>query len=248
MIITLTTDFSDSGGFTARLKALILKLFKNDVTIIDVTHNISPFNTVEAAYIVRTALLAFEKGSIHIVVVDPGVGSRRNIVAVKFQSSYIIAPDNESLSLIEPEVIVKIDKTKINPASFKTFEGYGIMVPAAYKLYKEGIESLGKPCRLSSPKLFPVKRKNIIRGKIVYIDRFGNCITNIEEHLFAKQFKLIKIKSFQFNKLHKTYSDKTSGALAIINSSGFLEFSFYKNSFCSKAGINYLDDVEVILE
>ncbi len=247
MILTLTTDFSDSGGFAARLKALILKLFKDDVTIIDVTHNISPFNAVEAAYIVRTALLDFEKGSIHIVVVDPGVGSKRDIVAVKFQSSYIIAPDNESLSLIEPEVVVKIDKKKINPASFKTFEGYGIMVPAAYKLYKQGIESLGKPCKLSSPKLFPVKRKSIIKGKIVYIDRFGNCITNIEERLFAKRFELIKIKSFTFNKLNKTYSDKTSGALAVINSAGFLEFSFYKKSFRSKAGVNYLDDVEIVL-
>ncbi len=248
MILTLTTDFSDSGGFAARLKALILKLFKDDVTIVDVTHNISPFNAVEAAYIVRTALLAFEKGSIHIVVVDPGVGSSRDIVAVKFQSSYIIAPDNESLSLIEPEVVIRIDKEKINPEPPKTFEGYGIMVPAAYRLYKQGIESLGKPCKLSSPKLFPVKRKNVIRGKIVYIDRFGNCITNIEEHLFAKWFRLIKVKSFKFEKLNKTYSDKTSSAMAVINSSGFLEFSFYKDSFHSKAGVNYLDDVEIVLE
>ncbi len=248
MILTLTTDFSDSGGFVAQLKAKILSLFKNDVTIIDITHNISPFNAIEAAYIVRTTVPAFQQDSIHIVVVDPGVGSKRDIVAVKFNSSYIIAPDNESLSMIEPELTIKLNRQMINAHSSKTFEAYGIMVPAAYLLYKNGIESLGEKSTLRTAKLFPVKRGRLIKGKIVYIDRFGNCITNIEGYLFANKFNSIKIKNIKFNHISMTYSDAISGdATALINSSGFLEFSLYKNSFANRLGINYLDDVEILL-
>jgi hypothetical protein len=247
MILTLTTDFGDSGGFVAQLKAQILNLFKNNINIVDITHNISPFNTVEGAYIIRTTIPEFEKGSIHIVVIDPGVGSKRNIVALKFRSSYIISPDNEALSMIEPDLVIKIDKDKVNPNSPKTFEAYGIMVPAAYLLYKNGIESLGKQCKLSAPKLFPIKRKQLIKGKIVYIDRFGNCITNIEGYLFEKQFRLIKIKNLEFKHLSSTYSENEPYGMALINSSGFLEFSLYKNSFASKFKISYLDDVEVFL-
>ncbi len=247
MLITLTTDFSDSGGFVAQLKAEIINLFGDNVTIIDITHSISPFNAVEAAYIIRTALAKFKKNSIHIVVVDPDVGSKRAIVAVKFQSSYIISPENEALSMIEPELTVKIDKTKINPSGTKTFEAYGIMVPAAYSLYKNGMDSLGDKYSLSTPKLFPVKRNRLIKGKIVYIDRFGNCITNIEDYLLKEGFKNIKIKNTKISTLHTTYSENPSGCTALINSSGFLEFSLYKNSFAQQFKINYLDDVEVFL-
>ncbi len=248
MILTLTTDFSDSGGFVAQLKALVFKLFRNRANIVDITHNISPFNAIEAAYIIRTTLPKFEKGTIHIVVVDPGVGSKRSIVAVKFQSSYIIAPDNEVFSLIEPELVVQIDKKRVNPQSPKTFEGYGVMVPAAYMLYKNGMESLGSLYNLKTPKLFPVKRGDVIKGKIVYIDRFGNCITNIEGYHFQKHFKLIKIKSLEFESLFTTYSDKKTDGIALINSSGFLEFSVYKDSFKKRFDIDYLEDVDIFLK
>ncbi len=247
MILTLTTDFSDSGGFVAQLKAEILKLFKNSVTIVDITHNISPFNAVEAAYIIRTTVPKFEKGSVHIVVVDPGVGSKREIVALQFKSSFVIAPDNEALSMIDPEIVIKVDKEKVNPNSPVTFEGYGIMVPVAHMLIKNGIESLGERYALSTPKLFPIKRKRLIKGKIVYIDRFGNCISNMEGYLFKNNFESIRIKSLEFQSLARTYSDIKNKPVALINSSGFLEFSLFKDSFAKRFGVDYLDDVEIAL-
>ncbi len=246
MLVSLTTDFSDSGGFVAQLKAQIIKLFGENTTIIDITHNISSFNAVEAAYIVRTAVPRFQPNSIHIVVVDPGVGSKRRIVAAKFSNLYIISPDNEALSLIEPNAVVCIDKNSINPHSSSTFEARDIMVPAAYKLYKNGIESLGSFCALQMPKLFPVKRKNLIKGKIVYVDKFGNCITNIEKNLIA-DFKEIRIKNLIFSLLDDTYSNNNPAPKALINSYDFLEFALFRDSFAKKFNINYLDDVEVFL-
>lgn len=247
MLITLTTDFGDSGGFVAQLKAKILELFGNGIRIIDITHNISPFNSVKAAYIARTVVPKFEQNSVHIVVVDPGVGSDRNIVAVKFDGKYIISPDNEALSMIAPSLVVNIDKNSINPSSSKTFEAYDIMIPAAYMLYKNGIESLGKKDRLNAPKLFPVKRKQIIKGNIVYIDRFGNCISNIDKHILSSGFKKIALKEIVFSKLSSTYQDSSKLYKALINSSGFLEFSIYKKSFAKRFNVQYLDEVEISL-
>jgi S-adenosylmethionine hydrolase len=247
MIVTLTSDFSDSGGFIAQLKAKILELFGEIVTIIDITHNIAPFNYIEAAYITMTTIPKFPNNSIHIVVVDPGVGSKRNIVAAKFQSQFIIAPDNEIFSMIEPDITIKIDKTTINPNTPKTFEAYSIMAPAAYVLYKHGIKNIGKPTNLTAPKLFPIKRKGLIKGKIVYIDRFGNCISNVDAHLLKEGFQKIRIKNITFNTLSSTYSTGTTPHKALINSSYFLEFAIYKDSFANKFKINYLDSVEIFL-
>ncbi len=247
MLVTLTTDFSDSGGFTAQLKAKLIELFGEDIRIVDITHSISAFNAVEAAYIVRTTIPKFKKGTIHIVVIDPNVGSDRAIVAAEFNDKYIISPDNEALSMIEPNYVVEIDKNLINPSIQTTFEAYEIMVPAAYLLHKEGINSLGKQSRLKTPKLFPIKGNKTIKGKIVYIDRFGNCITNIEGYLLKNGFAEINIKTVSISSLSTTYSQTGTLCKAIINSSGFLEFALYKNSFSKRFNINYLDDVDVIL-
>ena len=248
MLITLTTDFSDSGGFVAQMKAKIIELFSENVNIIDITHNITSFNTIEAAYIVRTTIPRFPKNSIHIVVVDPQVGSKRDIVATKCNDQYIISPDNEVLSLIEQDLTVKINKQKINPTPSKTFEGYDIMAPSAYLLYKNGIESLGEIVdKPKTPKFFPIKNKNYVKGKIVYIDKFGNCISNIEKYILSKGFKSIKIKNLTFKTLSDTYFDTSFNPKVIINSSGFLEFALYKNSFSKKFDIRYLDDVEIVL-
>ncbi len=247
MLITLTTDFGDSGGFVAQLKARILKLFGDSTQIIDITHSILPFNSVEAAYIVRTTIPKFEQNSIHVVVVDPDVGSDRNIVAVKFDGKYIISPDNEALSMITPSLVVNIDKNSINPSSSNTFEAYDIMIPSAYILHKNGIESLGKKGRLNTPKLFPIKRKQVIKGQIVYIDRFGNCISNIDKHILSNGFKKIKIKGITFSKISLTYKDISRSYKALINSSDFLEFSIYKKSFAKQFNVHYLDEVEAYL-
>jgi len=247
MIITLTTDFSDSGGFVAQLKAELIKLFGEDLKIIDITHNIRPFNAVEASYIVRTTLPKFPRGSIHIVVVDPGVGTDRDIVAVKYNDQYIVSPDNEALAMIEPEEIRRLEREDINPESSKTFEARDIMIKAAYLLYKNGFDNIGEQKDSLTERLKPEEKNKKVVGKIVYIDNFGNCISNITEDYLDKGFTRIKLKNLVFRHLEETYHSPTSLYKAIINSAGFLEFAYFKRRFSEEFGINYLDDVEVYL-
>ncbi|AEA33232.1 SAM hydrolase/SAM-dependent halogenase family protein [Hippea maritima] len=248
MIITLTTDFGDSGGFVAQLKAEILKLFGESVKIVDITHSIKPFNAIEAAYITRTTIPAFPENSLHIVVIDPGVGTNRDIVAVEYKNRYIISPDNEALSLIEPSKIIRIDKSRVNPNSSSTFEARDIMVKAAYILHKDGINSLGEKKESLGYSLKPQKVKNKIKGKIIYIDNFGNCISNINKDLLKNGFERILLKNLIFRHLEKTYHSPTSSYKALINSAGFLEFAYFKKNFAQEFEVGYFDEVEVYLK
>ena len=247
MIITLTTDFSDSGGFVAQLKAELLKLFGEDVKIIDITHNITPFHSIEAAYIIKTTLPVFPKGSIHIVVVDPGVGTPRSIVAVKCKEQYIISPDNEALALVEPEAIREVDKAEINPESSKTFEARDIMIRAAYLLFKKGFENIGRPKDSLNHSLKPTIENKKITGHIVYIDNFGNCISNIRAEHLKDGFTRIRLKNLEFRHLEETYHSPTSLYKALINSAGYLEFAYFKKKFSEEFGVDYLDEVNVYL-
>ncbi len=246
MIVTLTTDFSDSGGFVAQVKARLLELFNEQITIVDVTHSISPFRALEAAYIVRTALTKFPENTIHIVVIDPGVGTDRAIVAAKLMNSYIISPDNEALSLVELAHCVRINPKNIPSIQTGTFDAYGIMAAAAYTLSVRGIDALGEAYKPLTPKLFPVKRGSTIKGKIVYIDRFGNCISNIETECI-KNFKEIRIKGLKFTRMGGSYRDNIHKPFVHTNSAGFLEFSVGEGSFSDLYNAGYLEPVEVIL-
>ncbi len=247
MIITLTTDFSDSGGFVAQLKAELINLFGEDVNIIDITHNITPFNAIEAAYITATTLDKFPEGSIHIVVVDPGVGTQREIIAVKYKGQIIVSPENEALSLIEPDEIRIINKEEVNPESSKTFEARDIMIKAAYLIYKNGFENIGKKKETLCCSLKPEIKKRKVVGKIVYIDNFGNCISNIREEHIKNGFEKIILKNLIFRHLEDTYHSPTSSYKALINSAGYLEFAYFKKNFANEFGIDYLDEIEVYL-
>ncbi len=246
MIVTLTTDFSDSGGFVAQIKAKLLQCF-NNASIVDITHSITPFNAIEAAYIIATTAPRFPANSIHIVVVDPNVGTDRHIAAIKWNKQIIIAPDNESLSLIyDPEKIICIDKNKINPGSSNTFEGRDIMAEAACFLSRHNIEEMGCGCALKTKPLKPIMKSDKITGHIIYIDRFGNCISNVNISQI-KTFKKAAISDkSEINVIGKTYSSAKEPK-ALINSAGFFEFAMFKKNFAETFKIKYLDTVEFIL-
>ena len=247
MIITLTSDFSDSGGFVAQLKAEIIKLFGEEIKIMDISHNIKPFNALEAAYIVRTTVPEFPESTIHIVVIDPGVGTDRDIVAVKYKNQYIVSPDNEALAMIKPDAIRKLDRMEINPNSSKTFEARDIMVRAAWLVYQNGFENIGEPKDSLSENIKVEEKNKKIVGKIVYIDNFGNCISNITKDYLKDGFTRIRLKNLEFRHFEETYHSPTSLYKALINSSDFLEFAYFKKRFSDQFGIDYLDEVEVYL-
>jgi S-adenosyl-L-methionine hydrolase (adenosine-forming) len=188
-LITLLTDFGLSDEYVGVLKGVILSI-NPGAAVIDVTHHIAPQNIVSAAYTLRAAYSYFPQGSVHVAVVDPGVGTARDIVAVRCAGHLFLAPDNGLLAPIlqehAPDEGFRVENESLfrHPVS-PTFHGRDIFAPVAAHL-SQGLplKALGpplnfealQPSRVPEPRMDP---SGILEGDIVDVDRFGNLITNI---------------------------------------------------------------------
>ena len=237
-IITLTTDFGDRDYFVGVMKGIMLGI-NPKVKIVDITHNVSPFQVMEVAFLIANFYSYFPKGTIHLAVVDPGVGSSRRPVIAKTKDYFFVAPDNGVLSYIyKKEKNIKVyeianDDYFLKPLS-QTFHGRDIFAPVAAHISKGvSCNKIGKRINdfVSIPIKEPAIRKNIIVGEMLYIDRFGNLITNISKEDFEsslsqskrKIFK-IKINDFRIRSLSASYSSaKWKNLSAIWGSHGYLE-------------------------
>ncbi len=242
-MITLITDFGTTDPYVGILKGVILSE-NPSASIIDITHEISPQDIAGAAYCIYSAYRFFKVGSIHVVVVDPGVGSSRSIIAVSMGGHYFLAPDNGVLGLIlstgnvDSITTVENDKYFLKPVS-RTFHGRDIFAPVAAHL-SQGlpIDRLGNEIKkdqtfsvnLPMPYLAP---SGEIVGEVIRIDRFGNLITNIDHLFIRKTFDLVNdrdlaiiIGGHQISGLSACYQDaEPQSLLAIPGSMGFIEIS-----------------------
>ena len=242
-IITLLTDFGTEDAYVGVMKGAILSINPSAV-VVDVCHYIDPQDVIEAAYLIKSSYRYFPRGTVHIIIVDPGVGGNRSIVAVEFSGHIFLAPDNGVLTLLMDDgkfdVIVRVENTHyfLNPIS-QTFHGRDIFAPVgAYISKGVPIEKLGPHLglqdliRLSIPKPY-ISDKDELIGTIISIDRFGNCISNINENCLNKFVKNgsekrleIKIGKTVIKSLSRSYADVGSGCpLAIIGSFGYLEIA-----------------------
>ncbi len=249
-IITLLTDFGYHDPFVGQMKGVILKINKN-VKIVDITHGIQPQAVEDAAFVLWQSFKYFPEGSIHLSIVDPGVGSQRKALMVKAQGHYFIAPDNGILSYVikKPFVCISIE----NPKYFlqkesSTFHGRDIFAPVAAWLSKGvPISEFGKPLK----KLFlledlnPVILNNKIVGKIVYIDIFGNAITNIKPE--GRKIKKI-IVGGTILPIVSFYSQSPNKPAALINSDGFIEIFIYMGNAAKTIGLQKKQIVEALLD
>ena len=222
-IITLTTDFGTADGYVASMKGLILSI-EPEARLVDITHDITPFDVMEAAFVLRRTIFYFPAGAVHLVVVDPGVGSRRRPVALRYRGHQLVGPDNGIFSLLigddAPEDVVVLDRLELHRAEMPsaTFHGRDIFAPAA-ALLASGRElgNLGSPIERLRPLhwALPIGDNQGIRGWIVHVDRFGNCITNIPRSLFARRRGRRGLKCYVGNAiiggLSRTYSDAETG-------------------------------------
>ena len=249
-IITLLTDFGTEDAYVGVMKGVILSI-NPSAAVIDVCHYIDPQDLTEAAYLTKSSYRYFPKGTIHIIVVDPGVGGNRSIIAVKLSGHIFLAPDNGVLTLLmdeeEVDTIVRVENTHYFLDSIsRTFHGRDIFAPVGSHISKGvPIEKLGPHLimqdliRLNIPKPY-ISDKNELIGMIISIDRFGNCISNIDENCLNKFVKNgfekkleIKIGKTVIKGLSHTYTDAGSKRpLAIIGSFGYLEIA----SNCDNAG------------
>jgi S-adenosylmethionine hydrolase len=224
MIITLTTDFG-KGEYVGAMKGVIYSTCP-DVKIVDINHEIEKFNVHQAAASVFSSCPHFPEGSVHVVVVDPGVGTKRRGVIVKTASHYYIGPDNGVFSLLED--IQKVFEIKAEAKS-KTFHGRDVFAPIAAKLAcgaspSEFGEETGDIERIIGKS--KIERGTII-GEVIYVDAFGNVVTNITDIGGLEYGTTVtveigeKIKKIRFVESYG-FVDK-GGLVGLIGSSGFLE-------------------------
>ncbi len=193
-MITLTTDFGLRDGYVAAMKGTMLSIHA-DARLVDVTHQIDPQDVMEAAFVLNTAVPYTPEGSVHLVVVDPGVGTERRAVAVKSDGHWYVGPDNGVFPLVigteTPERAVELD----NPSAWRTdapsatFHGRDIFAPAAAHLDRgASLTDLGTPIDSLEPLRWalPMTDEYTVQGWVVHVDRFGNCITNIRRETLAR--------------------------------------------------------------
>jgi len=242
-IITLISDFGVNDEYVGVMKGVILSINPAAI-IVDITHHIEPQDLIQAAYIIKHSFKYFPEGTVHVVVVDPGVGSDRAIIALEMTGHIFLAPNNGVLTLLMDEgnigSIVRVEDSRYFLESVsRTFHGRDIFAPVAAYLSKGiGIKALGAPIDKVDLERLSVKYAGIsnngeLVGAVVFIDRFGNLITNIDAKSLDKFCKACNKKRLEFrigqNKiigLSKSYeSALPQNPLAIIGSRGYLEIA-----------------------
>jgi len=252
-IITLTTDFGLKDPYAAEMKAAILSICPT-ATIIDLTHEIEKFNIRMGAYVLASAAPYFPKGTIHVAVVDPGVGTRRRAILIKTKQSFFIGPDNGLLILVAEkqglEQVYELTNPKFMlPKVSSTFHGRDVFAPAAAHLangakpeaFGPEITDVAKPSFAKA-----AERNGSLAGEVLHVDGFGNIITNITADMLTRQgirdWLKVELPNAKLRlQFCKAYGEtKPQEPLALIGSHGYLELSVNQGSaserFRSRAG------------
>lgn len=262
-LVTLTTDFGTSDAYVSIMKGVLLNIARH-AQIIDYTHGITPGNVVEAAYLLDSGYRYFPHGTVHVVVVDPGVGSTRRAIALQTPEATFIGPDNGVFSLIVEDVqrewngqaqMIELTEPRFwLPTISATFHGRDVFAPvAAHVLNGTPFAVLGQPitqltpANRTTPQLLDT---GVLMGRIVHVDRFGNCITNItEEHLVEHQIGpdiVLEIIDRQLDGLFRTYVDGPTGIpMCLIGSSGHLEIAVCNGHAARSLGVDIGDKFRV---
>lgn len=258
-VITLLTDFGHQDPFVGIMKGVILRIHPA-VTVVDLTHGVPPQNILAGALILKQAAPFFPPGSIHVAVVDPGVGSgEQRGLLVETQTHFFVGPDNGLLSLAAPEEevirVVHLTNSRffLLPLS-RTFHGRDVFATVAAHL-SAGVTptdfgpQVATMERLCVP--LPHQEKAKVVGEVVYIDHFGNLVTNIPERAllpFPRDRLFVNMRQVQIRGLSFTYTAVTEGELvAVVNSWGYLEIAVRNGSAARLAGSSLGESVTVTL-
>ena len=261
-IITLTTDFGNNDHFVGAMKGVILDIVP-DAQIVDICHAVQAFDVLDGALTISQAYSYFPNRTVHIVVVDPGVGTARRPIVASCDKYHFVAPDNGVLSLVyarEPRMHVRhitADHYFLQPVS-NTFHARDIFSPVAAYLAKEvdalkfgdEVEDFVK---FTAPKPKAVD-ENRLRGVVLKVDRFGNLITNVTPQdapmLFepdAKGFKIV-VGSREITEIHRAYAEGAPGeVIGILGSMGFLEIAANRGAAAQLTGAGKGSDISIIL-
>jgi hypothetical protein len=248
-IITLLTDFGSRDAFVGIMKGVMLGL-NPAVTLVDLSYEVPPQDILAGALILRSAVSFFPPGTIHVAVVDPGVGSDRRALLVETPRAFFIGPDNGVLSLAAPAAdIVRIthltNERYFLPQRSPTFHGRDVFAPVAAHLSRGiAVDQFGAPMTTMAQVTLPSveRRPDGLIGQVIHIDHFGNAITNITDidlRPFPRETLLVSIDAVQTCNVAATYTEVAVGApIGLINSWGMLEIAVRNGSAAQRFGLH----------
>lgn len=257
-ILTLLTDFGTRDAYVAAMKGVVLSVAP-EVRIVDITHDIPPQDVMQGAFVLRDSAAHFPPGTVHVSVVDPGVGSARKAVAVGKAGQYFVGPDNGLFSLVlqaRPDEAVVLDNPDFwrVPDPSSTFHGRDVFAPAAAHL-AAGIplSELGSPLSQLTPLhwALPIHDEQGIRGWVVHVDRFGNCVTNITREEFIGGRSKRRFKCYAgtviLDDVQPTYAAVSGGdPLLLFNSTDLLEIAVSRGNAAELYGLRTGSPINVV--
>ena len=267
-IISITSDYGNKDSTKGFLKGLLYSQLENPI-IVDISHEVSPFNIIEASYIIKNSYKSFPRGSIHIVDVDADKTPEQEHIVVIFDEHYFVTANNGILSLISEEL-------RPNKVIAITFEGnkFDVFSKVASHIHRGGNINLvgneiNKIKELKDLKI-RIKSENQILGNVIYVDNYGNIVTNISKNFFEEHRKernySINARSIIFDNIYnsyteainfdkeKIYREEEGKKIAIFNNAGYLELGVYKSnpstigSAQTLFGLNYGDTISIIFK
>ncbi len=250
MIITLTTDFGLSDPFVGIMKGVILGIAP-DARIVDLTHDIRSYDIIEAAFLISTTYAYFPKETVHVVVVDPGVGSARRPIAVAANGHSFVGPDNGVLSAVldsQAEAYRITNNSLFLNLISQTFHGRDIFAPVAANL------SRGTPIESVGPRILDFVKKPLPKprpqgdklvGTVLRIDKYGNIITNLRREHLSGDFT-VRVAGLPITRLCSNFSESEPGEFfALEGSTGYIELALNQGSAADRLNVRRGAEIEV---
>jgi hypothetical protein len=239
-LITLLTDFGTADSYVAEMKATLLSAVP-EATLVDLTHAVPPGDLRAAAYLLGRTWHRFRQGTVHLAVVDPGVGTPRAALAFGTAGHWFVGPDNGLFTPVLRDAAVEIVALPIPSTAAPTFHGRDLFAPAAAALARGaslqtlGDSFLGIPHRLSYRE--PHYEGKSVIGEVVYVDRFGTLVTNLTRET-VPDYAMIEVEGLEIGPLRRTFGDvPTGGLLAYLGSGGQVEVAVRDGSAARRLGL-----------
>ncbi|HEU4700501.1 MAG TPA: SAM-dependent chlorinase/fluorinase [Gemmatimonadales bacterium] len=221
-LVTLLTDFGTADSYVAEMKGVLLTRAPG-TTLVDVTHAIPPGDVAVGAYVLGRAWHRFPRGTVHLAVVDPGVGTRRAALALRAGEHLFVGPDNGLFTEVLHDRAVEIVTLAAPAGVAPTFHGRDLFAPAAAALARGAtLPELGEPLRTQPVRLAraePRYEGDVLVGDVIYVDRFGTLVTNLGADAVPPDAR-IEVQGLDLGPLRRTFGDVPSGALVAFPGSG----------------------------
>jgi S-adenosylmethionine hydrolase len=243
--IALLTDFGTRDPYVAAMKGVLAE--RTNATVHDLSHEIAPFDVLGAAWFLATVVRYWPGGTVFVCVVDPGVGTARNIIAVASEGRTFLAPDNGLLTFIDGEAWAVTNEALFLRDGSNTFHGRDRFAPVAAAVANgTPLSGLGPP--VASYSRLRYERPaygEVVHGTIVAVDRFGNAITDVERAKIPFAPFALRVREHTIDRIEDNYGNAAPGAFLIVGSTGCIEISVANASAAERLQLRRLERVEL---